>query len=395
MKYKFVKAFLCSLTAILLFFNTGLTSFAAQLASAVPMGGVNVGITDEETVSILPQNTPKAAQIPETKSNDEEHIYENMVIAQVSKYVNVRSLPGEDGEILGKLYNNSAGTLLGEENGWYLIQSGNVTGYVKAEYCVTGQAAVELAKTVGTRIAKVETTTLRVRQEANAESATLGLIPMGDELLVLEEVDGWVKVDTQEGDGYVSSEFVFLKTEFVQAESKEEEEARLAKEEAERKAAQEAAAKKAAEKAAKEAAKKAEQAAQSGQTEQAAQSVQAPSADTGNLGSQVAEYALQFLGNPYKHGGTSLTNGTDCSGFTMRVYENFGVSLPRSSGDYREVGYAVDGLSNAIPGDIIVYSGHVAIYIGNNEIVHASNKKDGIKISAADYKKHLSIRRIF
>lgn len=394
MKYKFVKALLCVMTAVMLFLNTGFTSSAAQLASAVPVGGVNAGITDGDDTVSLPQNAPQTRDVQETAEDFEENIYENMVIAQVSKYVNVRSIPDEDGEILGKLYNNSAGTLLGEENGWYLIQSGSVTGYVKAEYCVTGQAAVELAKEVGTRIAKVETTTLRVRQEPSADSATLGLIPIDDELLVLEEVDGWVKVDTQEGDGYVSAEFVSVKTEFVQAESKEEEEARLAKEAAERQAAKEAAAKKAAEKAAKEAAEQAEAAAQSEQAP-ADSGVTVPSTGNSDLGAQVAEYALQFLGNPYKHGGTSLTNGIDCSGFTMKVYENFGISLPRSSGDYREVGYAVDGLDNALPGDIIVYSGHVAIYIGNNQIVHASNKRDGIKISQADYKKYLSIRRIF
>ncbi len=400
MKYRIVKVLLCSLTAVMLFINTGITPQAAQLASAVPMGGVNVGFADEGNSIAVSVAALNSEVVPEkdTATSDEENIYQNMVIAQVSKYVNVRSLPSEEGEILGKLYNNSAGTLLGEENGWYLIKSGNVTGYVKAEYCVTGQAAVELAKEVGTRIAKVETTTLRVRQEPNADSATLSLIPIDDELLVLEEVDGWVKVDTQEGDGYVSAEYVSLKTEFVQAESKEEEEARLAKEEAERQAAKEAAAKKAAEKAAKEAEKKAAQAqteaASDGQAEQDT-SVPVPATDSGDLGAQVAEYALQFLGNPYKAGGSSLTNGTDCSGFTMRVYENFGISLPRSSGDYREVGYAVDGIANAQPGDIIVYSGHVAIYIGNNQIVHASNKRDGIKISQADYKKYLSIRRIF
>lgn len=389
MKYKIVKVMLGCMTAVLLFGNMGLTSQAAQLASAVPMGGVNVGF--EDGTSVVPVALPKQEEpVEKAIPNDDADIYENIVIAQVSKYVNIRSLPSEEGEILGKLYNKSAGKLLGEENGWYLIKSGSVTGYVKAEYCVTGQAAVDLAKEVGTRIAKVETTTLRVRQEPSAESATLGLIPIDDELLVLEEVDGWVKVDTQEGDGYISAEYVSLKTEFVQAESKEEEEARLAKEEAERKAAKEAAQKKAAEKAAMQAAQQAE-------AKQAAENagVTVPSTGSGDLGAQVAEYALQFLGYPYKHGGSSLTNGTDCSGFTMRVYENFGIALPRSSGDYRSVGYAVDGLANAQPGDIIVYSGHVAIYIGNNQIVHASNKKDGIKISQADYKKHLSIRRIF
>lgn len=113
------------------------------------------------------------------------------------------------------------------------------------------------------------------------------------------------------------------------------------------------------------------------------------------MGVAVANYAVQFVGNPYKWGGTSLTNGADCSGFVMSVYANFGVSLPHSSSADRKQGYAVDSLANAQPGDLICYSGHVALYIGDGNIVHASTKKTGIIISKADYKRILAIRRIF
>ncbi|MBP3817043.1 MAG: C40 family peptidase, partial [Butyrivibrio sp.] len=116
---------------------------------------------------------------------------------------------------------------------------------------------------------------------------------------------------------------------------------------------------------------------------------------TSSIGSAVAQFAQQFVGNPYVYGGTSLTNGADCSGFVMSVYANFGVSLPHSSGADRSVGSAVDGLANAQPGDIICYSGHVAIYIGGGQIVHASTAKTGIKISSADYRTVLAVRRIF
>lgn len=386
MKYHLVKIVLGTILIAICSVSIGMPAQAAQLSSAVPMGDINVGLEDEKIAPIMSRSMTEEIEEPSVIS-DEENIYQNIVIAQVRKYVNVRSIPSEEGEIVGKLYNHSAGTYLGEENGWYQIKSGNVTGYVKAEYCVTGEEAVLLAKEVGTRIAKVETTTLRVRKEPDIESDTLGLIPLDDELLVLEEKEGWVKVDTQEGDGYVSAEYVSLKTEFVQAESIEEEKARLEKEEAERKAAKRAAEKKAREQAAKQ------------ESQQALMHTVEENSNTTNgdsdLGMQVVEYALQFVGNPYKYGGTSLTNGIDCSGFTMKVYENFGISLPRTSGEYRNVGSKVDGIENAVPGDIVVYSGHVAIYMGNGQIVHASNKKDGIKISQADYKKHIAIRRIF
>jgi len=311
----------------------------------------------------------------------EEESFKSLVIAQVNNYVNVRDAASEDGEVVGKLYNNSVGTLIEEENGWYKITSGSVTGYVKAEYCVTGEDAVELAKKVGTRIATVTTTTLKVRADASTDAEVLGLVPIEDELIVVEELDGWVKVSIEEGEGYVSTDYVMLSTEFVTAESKEEEEARLAQEAAEKAAAYESL--------------NSKQSSSSESSNSSYTSAVEYTTETSSIGAAVAAFAQQFVGNPYVYGGTSLTNGADCSGFVMSVYANFGVSLPHSSGADRTVGAAVDGLENAQPGDIICYSGHVAIYIGNGQIVHASTAKTGIKISNADYRTILAIRRIF
>ena len=322
----------------------------------------------------------------EIANKKEEEGFKSLVIAQVNDYVNVRSIPSEEGEILGKLHDKSVGEFIEEDNGWYKITSGSVTGYVKAEYCVTGDDAVALAKKVGNRIATVTTTTLKVREEPSLDATVLGLVPIQDQLLVTEELDNWVKVNIEEGDGYVSLDYVTLSTEFVKAESREEEEARLAKEEAERKAALEAARK--AEEKNRKAAK----------SESSATTSEAPvvyATGESALGQSVASYACQFVGNPYVYGGTSLTNGADCSGFVMSVYANFGVSLPHSSSGDRSVGTAVDGLANAQPGDIICYSGHVAIYIGNGQIVHASTAKTGIKISDVNYRTPLGVRRIF
>ena len=383
-----------ALTAAIAFSSAGIEACAST--SFLPSGGVNLTLTKGnklenvaskskitdlhieaivEQVAIEDNMTAKADSAPIS----EEDLFRNLVIAQVNDYVNVRSMPSEEGDIIGKLYNNSVGSFISEEDGWYQITSGSVTGYVKGEYCVTGEEAITLAKEVGTRFATVTTTTLFVRTEPSTESAILGMVPMDDDLLVTEEAEGWAKVDIEEGIGWVSTDYVALHTEFVQAESKEEEEARLAKEKAEREKARKAASKQT-----------------SNNTSPSVSTDVTYTVGEGNeMGVAVAEYALQFVGNPYVYGGTSLTNGADCSGFVMSVYANFGVELPHSSSADRTQGYAVDGLENAQPGDLICYSGHVALYIGNGQIVHASTKKTGIKVSNADYKKILAIRRIF
>lgn len=331
----------------------------------------------------------------ETETETEEaQDFSGLVIARVSNYVNVRNMPSEDGEVVGKLYDKSVGEFIEEKNGWYKISSGNCTGYVKGEYCIVGEEAEALAKEVGTTYAIVNTTTLKVREEASTESAVLGLVPIEEELIVVEELDGWVKIAIEEGDGYVSREYVSLRTDFVHAESKEEEEARLAKE---AKAREEARAAAAAKEAAR-AEKKSESQAQKSEANQAvitaAQNTAASSAGS-EMGKAVIDYATQFVGNPYVYGGSSLTNGTDCSGFVMSVYDNFGVSLPHSSSALRSQGSDVGGLENAQPGDIVCYSGHVGLYVGNGQIVHASTSKTGIIVSNASYRQILSVRRIF
>lgn len=355
-------------------------SAAESLAMSINIGAERCAIMkeamDSETVEVVSQD--------EVKDLDPEN-FSNLVIAQVNNYVNVRDIPSESGEVIGKLYDDSVGTFIEEENGWYKITSGNCTGYVKAEYCVTGEAAIELAREVGTRIATVNTTTLKVRTEPSIESSVLGLVPIGEDLSVLEELDGWVKVSIEEGEGYVSAEYVNLRTDFVTAESKAEEEARLERERREREAAQ----------AAAQAATRAAQQSQANHSSNSTYTVPAITGDN-SMGVAVAQYACQFVGNPYVYGGSSLTNGTDCSGFVMSVYAAFGVSLPHSSTADRSRGSAVEGgVANAQPGDIICYSGHVGIYIGNGQIVHASNERTGIIISNVSYRSVLAVRRIF
>lgn len=391
MYYKKAKILASALAVALTIGGFGSTAKAAT--AILPSGGAELGLAYGEKLETVLATAEKSVaniekqlelqDIPEdrlAKKESEEETFENLVIAQVSKYVNIRNTPDEKGEILGKLYNNSVGEFLGEENGWYLIESGSVTGYVKGEYCVTGEEANQLAKEVGTRFAKVTTTTLKVRSEATTQSACITLIPMDEELVITEETEGWAKVDVLEGAGWVSKDYIKIFTEFVHAESKEEEAARIAKE--------------------KEAARKAREAAAAKEKKNTSSQKQKDTVtysvgEGSEMGKAVAEYGLQFVGNPYVYGGSSLTKGTDCSGFVMSVYANFGVSLPHSSAADRKQGYAVDGIENAQAGDIICYSGHVGIYIGDGQIVHASTPKTGIIVSSATTKKILAIRRIF
>lgn len=325
--------------------------------------GSNTGIV------VVAQEAPIVAE-PENE-------YANIAIAQVNVSLNIRAEANEESEVLGKLYPNGAATVLETLDGWYKITSGSVTGYVSADYVIVGDEAV--CKAASERIATVTTETLKLRNEPSTESSVLTLISADQKLTVLDEsIDGWVKVKFKSYEGYVSAEYVSVKTVYSYAESKEEEAARLAAEEEARRREAEAAA-----------------AASSAKKQSSSSSNRTYNPPTGGNGQAVVNYAVQFVGNPYVWGGTSLTNGADCSGFIMSVYAAFGVSLPHSSSKMRSVGYAVDP-SQVQPGDIICYSGHVAIYIGNGAIVHASNRKDGIKITYNwQYKTVLAVRRIF
>ena len=365
--------------------TTGVLETTNYTAFAGSVGSVNDMLANATVISTETQLADNGAEAVTTS----EDPYANIAIAQVDNYVYIRSEASADSEYVGKLYNNSAATVSesveASDGTWLKITSGDVTGFVKSEYVV--QNNEELAKQVSRRLATVTTTTLKVRESASTDSSVIELLPLGDDLVVVDEStasDGWVKVTCNDGEGYVSTDYVNLSTDFTVAESKAAEEARLAKEEAERKAAQEAAKKATASSSSKSASS----------SKSSSGSSKSYSAPSGSGGSSVVNYGSQFVGHPYVYGGSSLTNGTDCSGFVMSCYNAFGVSLPHSSSAMRSVGYGVS-YDEMQPGDIVCYSGHVGIYAGNGTLLHASNKRTGITYSNVNYKNILAIRRIF
>ena len=320
--------------------------------------------------------------------------YEDVAIAQVESYANIRALPDENSEVVGMIYNNCGASIIDTQGDWYKIVSGNVTGFIKKEFLVVGNA--DLARSVSQRQATVSATAIDVFEQPDRNSISIGKFPQGETFTVVDEStkdSGWIKITCENGDGFVTTDVVTLSTKYNLAETVAEANARLAQEEAMRQAAAEAQMKQFL-KAAQANQSKSSSSKSSSSSSSRSGSGRSYSAPNGAGGSAVASYASQFIGNPYVYGGSSLTNGTDCSGFVMSVYAQFGVSLPHSSWSQQNCGYSV-GTGDMQPGDIVCYGSHVGIYVGDGQIVHASNERDGIKVSNANYRSIADVRRIY
>lgn len=329
-------------------------------------------------------------------------IDENIVVAKVVKYLNIRQKPSEDAEIVGKLYKGAVGIVLKEvDDGWTKIESGTVTGWVNNDYVVRGKKAESYANKVCKKKAKVMTETLRVREKPDTDSTIVTLIGINEEMQVLQEKGDWVAVKVDEDlKGYVSKEYVKIEFDFDYATSLEEE--RLA-ELVEMREQEE-------ENVNRQYVVQSEQQSQSQgvrqelkeeqkQTNNESNNASSGGQQTSSSRQKIVDYAVQFVGNPYVYGGTSLTNGTDCSGFTQGIYRHFGVSINRTSREQANNGKAVS-LDNVKPGDLIFYKngstiGHVALYIGDGKVVHASSERVGITISNMYYRTPYCARNVY
>jgi len=268
------------------------------------------------------------------------NLYKNIGISSVDNYLNVREEPSEDGKIIGKMTSKSAGDILEttEDGQWYKIHSGPVTGYVKAEYILTGASAKNEALNVAELMAIVSTDRLNVRTEPSTESQIWTQISNNERYAVLSQTDGWVEIELDSTSAYVSTDFVDVRYALPEAIKFSPLDANV------------------------------------------------------SLRNKIVNYALQFVGGKYVWGGNDPHTGADCSGFTKYVYSKVaGITLNRVSRDQAKQGKQIKS-SEMRPGDLIFYTNskgtinHVAMYIGNGQIVHAASRRSGIKISTWNYR---------
>lgn len=339
-------------------------SFAFVLSKttdATPSTSVNAGIcsilsnciNNQASITIQKQqlsasNTATPTNT-ETTSTTETNVfgYTNLGVANVDGSLNIRKEASTNGELVGKLPSNAGCEILSSSNGWYQIRSGKVSGWVSGEFLLTGEQAKERALDVAVNVAKVKTQTLYVREQPTKESAIVSMVANDEELEVLATKDGWAQVVLDADKGWISTDYATISKQLPKASTITE---------------------------------------------------LKYGSGVSDVRVSLVQFALQYVGNRYVWGGTSLTKGIDCSGFTMRVYEHFGISLPHYSGAQAGRGKRVSS-SSAKPGDLFFYGkggkiNHVAIYIGNGQIVHASSPTTGIKVSGAFYRTPICVIRL-
>lgn len=359
--------------------------------------------------SVLTTGNIKADEKDTTKETNTatESKYANKAVADIysTTTLNIRKKGSINAKIAGKMKKGNIATVLKKGSEWSKVRSGNVTGYVKNQYLVFGDEIKNFAKQNVKKVAKVQTETLRVRKKASTDSKIVTLVSEDDKLKVKKQTDDWAKVKVDGQTGYVSKDYAKVTYSFGKAKSMKQIQAEQAAKEAQKQAAQTTIGN---ESASTSSSNTSNSSTTSGSTKassvQAAKkaSVSVSSSGSSATGSRIASYAQQFIGNPYRYGGNSLTSGIDCSGFTQQIMAKFGYSISRTSSSQAGEGRAVS-TSNLRAGDLVFYGNggsinHVAVYIGGGQVVHASNSapypRGGIKISNVNYRTPICARRI-
>lgn len=414
-----VKASLCA-AALVFSLGTGMRVQAAESVSDTGLAGITPAL-DSYYVATAEAEKGEAEELldsfakqkEEPSSNEVKKIvspYENLGISIADNYVNIRKEANTDSEIVGKLYKGCATDILARKGDWVKIKSGKVKGYINADFLAIGTEAEKLVDTYADKYATVNTQTLFVREKPGTDKTIITMVPQGETYYISKEFKKWAKIEIDQGEsGFVSKDYITIDVKFKYAISIEEEMAKIAAEKAAKKAeadrlaalAQEREAQRQREEASKSSQSSSNSGSSSNSSSSSSSSGSSSSSSSGSgSGSSIANYALNFVGNPYVWGGTSLTNGADCSGFVHSVYSHFGYDIPRTSRDQASSAGHEVSISNLQPGDLIFYTNssgsvnHVAMYIGNGQVVNASNERDGIKISRYNYRTPYKARRI-
>ena len=328
--------------------TSALTYYGAELTVAQNDSNVvTASVQGAPQTDDASQESEQANEAAQTPTAAQTCGYTNLGMSVISNgNLNIRQEASTDSEVIGILTNHNACELLEDAGEWYKVTSGKVTGYVNKQYLVTGDEAEAIAEQEIKTVATVNTETLNVRAEKSTEAAVLSQVGNSEAFTVNSVADGWVEISVDDSVGYISQDYVTLAQALPTAKTIE----------------------------------------------------QVKYGDgVSDVRASVVSYALQFVGNRYVWGGTSLEKGIDCSGFTMRILGKYGISLPHSSRAQPSYGTKISA-SEAKPGDLFFYGSgrsisHVAIYIGNGQIVHASNKRDGIKVSNAYYRNPICVAR--
>lgn len=355
--------------------------------------------------SVLTTGNIKADEKDTTKETNTatESKYANKAVADIysTTTLNIRKKGSINAKIVGKMKKGNIATVLKKGSEWSKVRSGNVTGYVKNQYLVFGDEIENFAKQNVKKVAKVQTETLRVRKKASTDSKIVTLVSEDDKLKVKKQTDDWAKVKVDGQTGYVSKDYAKVTYSFGKAKSMKQ----IQAEQEAKKRAEEAARNKPV--STTSSSHTSNTGTTSGSTTGSTQttkkaSVSVSSSGSSATGSRIVSYAQQFVGNPYRYGGNSLTSGIDCSGFTQQIMAKFGYSISRTSSSQSGDGRAVS-TSNLRAGDLVFYGDggsidHVALYIGGDQVVHASNSapypRGGIKISNVNYRTPICARRI-